>query len=194
MTTVEKATDLLFFLHAQGQPCGVTVVSRQLGLPKASAHRLLRSLTQASQISSGLFRPGQNHPDVHFSIYPIPSRGLRMVRFEASGQQMIYQNEPQEWRHFKWPGDEQMPLAVIGGTTSGNRALGKLDFSGDWSLFHLLKQAKITNDPDGYMLAWDLESGPGHTLTVQLKLRPDRDSNIFVSGLFSDFRLPATIF
>ena len=155
---------------------------------------LLRSLTQASQISSGLFRQGQNHPDVHFSIYPIPSRGLRMVRFEASGQQMIYQNEPQEWRHFKWPGDEQMPLAVVGGTTSGNLALGKLDFAGDWSLFHLLKQARITNDPDGYMLAWDLESAPGHTLTVQLKLRPDRDSNIFVSGLFSDFRLPATIF
>jgi type VI secretion system protein ImpL len=155
---------------------------------------LLRSLNQASRISSGMFRQGQSHPDVRFSIYPIPCRGVRMVQFESNGQELIYQNEPQEWKQFKWPGDDQMPSAIIGGISSGNHSLQKLDFTGDWSLFHLLEEATVSRDSDDYLVAWDLTGGKDQSLTIQLKIRPDRQSNIFANGLFSDFRLPTTIF
>jgi DNA-binding IclR family transcriptional regulator len=42
--TVEKAIDVLFHLHAEPGPCGVTAIGRALGMPKSSVHRLLAAL------------------------------------------------------------------------------------------------------------------------------------------------------
>lgn len=155
---------------------------------------LLLSLSQASRISSGLFRRGQIQPDVHFFIYPIPSQGVRVVRFEANGQQLTYQNEPQEWKQFRWPGDQDMNNAIVGCIPSGDSSMSTLKFSGDWSLFHLLQKATIREENNVYHLSWKLKTDQGNPATVQLKLRPDRQSNVFASGLFSQFRLPSTIF
>jgi len=155
---------------------------------------LLHSLSQASRISSGLFRRGQIQPDVYFSIYPIPSQGVRVVRFEANGQQLTYQNEPQEWKRFRWPGDQDVSNASIGCIPSGDTSMSTLKYSGDWSLFHLLQKAKIREENNVYYLAWKLKMDQGSPATVQLKLRPDRQSNVFANGLFSQFRLPGTIF
>jgi len=154
---------------------------------------LLRSLSQASSISSGLFRRGQFQPDVHFSIYPMPSKGVRVVRFETNGQQLIYQNEPQEWKKFRWPGEQEQNKALIGCIPMGNNSLTELKFSGDWSLFHLLRKARVSEHNNQYRLIWEMKTAQGPT-TVQLKLRPDRHSNVFANGLFSQFRLPSTIF
>lgn len=155
---------------------------------------LLLSLSQASRISSGLFRRGQIQPDVRFSIYPVPSQGLRVVRFEANGQQLTYQNEPQEWKRFRWPGDQDMNNAIIGCTPSGASSMSTLKYSGDWSLFHLLQKARVTKKGNVYSLVWKLKTNQSNSATVQLKLRPDRHSNVFANGLFSQFRLPSTIF
>ncbi len=43
-TSIHKAAEVLFFLNAQPEPCGVSRVAEQLGMPKTSAHRLLRAL------------------------------------------------------------------------------------------------------------------------------------------------------
>lgn len=155
---------------------------------------LLLSLSKASHISSGLFRRGQSQPDVHFSIYPIPSQGVRVVRFEANGQQLTYQNEPQEWKRFRWPGDQDINNAIIGCTPSGASSMSTLKYSGDWSLFHLLQKASVTKDSNVYSLDWELKTNQGNSATVKLKLRPDRQSNVFAIGLFSEFRLPSAIF
>jgi IclR family acetate operon transcriptional repressor len=59
--TVEKALDLLFFLHASGAPRGVSEVGRALGVPKSSAHRLLSALGRrglVEQDEHGRYRPG----------------------------------------------------------------------------------------------------------------------------------------
>jgi DNA-binding IclR family transcriptional regulator len=59
--TVEKAVDVLQFLHDAGSAQGVTAVGRGLGLPKATAHRLLRALGRrglVEQEESGRYRPG----------------------------------------------------------------------------------------------------------------------------------------
>ncbi len=61
MTTIEKATDVLFFLHSQPGACGVTAVARELGVPKTSAHRMLRSLMHRSLVErddGGRYRIG----------------------------------------------------------------------------------------------------------------------------------------
>jgi type VI secretion system protein ImpL len=155
---------------------------------------LFTSLSQASEISSGLFRSGQIQPDIQFSIYPIPCSGVRVVRFKTNGQDLVYQNEPQEWKGFKWPGDQEQSSAVIGCVPSGNQALTKLEYSGDWSLLRLLHQADVSVDSDLYHLVWELETEEGSPVLVQLTLRPDRQSNIFANGLFSQFQLPSSIF
>lgn len=155
---------------------------------------LLRSLGQATRISSGLFRRGQIQPDVRFSIYPIPSQGVRVVRFETNGQQLTYQNEPQEWKRFRWPGDQDTNYAAIGCIPSSDLSMSTLKYSGDWSLFHLLQKARVKQDNNVYSLIWELKTNQGKPATVQLKLRADRHSNVFANGLFSTFRLPKTIF
>jgi DNA-binding IclR family transcriptional regulator len=61
LTTVEKAIDLLFHLHEEAAPRGVTAVGRALGLPKASAHRLMSTLTRRGLLERderGQYRPG----------------------------------------------------------------------------------------------------------------------------------------
>jgi len=59
--TVDKALDLLFRLHEEPSPMGVTALGLALGLPKSSAHRLLASLSRrglVEQDGRGRYRPG----------------------------------------------------------------------------------------------------------------------------------------
>jgi DNA-binding IclR family transcriptional regulator len=61
MTSVEKAVDVLFHLHGEAAPVGVTELSRALGLPKSSAHRLLTSLARRGLVERderGRYAPG----------------------------------------------------------------------------------------------------------------------------------------
>jgi DNA-binding IclR family transcriptional regulator len=60
-STVEKAVDLLFHLHAAGAPLGVTAIGQALGIPKSSAHRMLQSLCGRGLVERdgrGHYRPG----------------------------------------------------------------------------------------------------------------------------------------
>jgi DNA-binding IclR family transcriptional regulator len=59
--TVEKAVEVLFHLHAEPEPRGVTEIGRSLGLPKSSAHRLLAALGRRGLVERddrGRYRPG----------------------------------------------------------------------------------------------------------------------------------------
>lgn len=60
-STVDKAVEVLFHLHAEGGPRGVTAIGRALGLPKSSAHRLLAALGRRGLVERddrGRYRPG----------------------------------------------------------------------------------------------------------------------------------------
>lgn len=59
--SIEKALDLLFFLHASGSPRGVSEIGRALGVPKSSAHRLLAALGRRGLVEQdelGRYHPG----------------------------------------------------------------------------------------------------------------------------------------
>jgi len=61
MSTVEKATDVLFFLATRTAACGVSDVAQGVGVPKTSAHRLLQSLRYKDLVqgdSGGRYRLG----------------------------------------------------------------------------------------------------------------------------------------
>lgn len=60
-TSIDKALDVLFHLHAAGRPQGVTAIGRALGVPKSSAHRLLAALGRRGVVERddrGRYRPG----------------------------------------------------------------------------------------------------------------------------------------
>jgi DNA-binding IclR family transcriptional regulator len=61
MTTIDKALEVLFHLHARPAPQGVSEIGRSLGLPKSSVHRLLAALRQrelVEQDEAGRYRAG----------------------------------------------------------------------------------------------------------------------------------------
>jgi DNA-binding IclR family transcriptional regulator len=61
LSTVEKAVELLYHLHASAVPQGVTAIGRALGVPKSSAHRLLTALSRrglVEQDGRGRYGPG----------------------------------------------------------------------------------------------------------------------------------------
>jgi DNA-binding IclR family transcriptional regulator len=60
-TSLDKAIDLIEHLHDAGAPRGITEVATALGIPKSSAHRLLKTLVRrgfAEQERSGRYRTG----------------------------------------------------------------------------------------------------------------------------------------
>jgi DNA-binding IclR family transcriptional regulator len=60
-STVEKAVDILFHLHAEPHSRGVTAIGRRLGLSKSSTHRLLTALSRRGLVEKderGRYRPG----------------------------------------------------------------------------------------------------------------------------------------
>jgi len=59
--SVEKALDILFHLHGCATPQGVTGISRALGMPKSSTHRLLSALGRRGLVERDVgrqYRPG----------------------------------------------------------------------------------------------------------------------------------------
>jgi IclR family acetate operon transcriptional repressor len=61
LATVERALDLLFHLHREPGPSGVSAIGRALGLSKSSVHRLLTALAGRGLVERderGRYRPG----------------------------------------------------------------------------------------------------------------------------------------
>jgi DNA-binding IclR family transcriptional regulator len=61
LTSLDKAIDVLEHLHDAGSARGITEIANALGVPKSSAHRLLKTLVRrgfAEQDSAGRYRGG----------------------------------------------------------------------------------------------------------------------------------------
>jgi IclR family acetate operon transcriptional repressor len=58
--SVDRAIDLLFHLHEQPRPCGVSEIARAQGLPKSTVHRLLQALARRGLVEQedGRYAPG----------------------------------------------------------------------------------------------------------------------------------------
>lgn len=59
--TVERAVDVLFHLHAEEGPSGVSAIGRALGMSKSTVHRLLTALASRGLVERdgrGRYRPG----------------------------------------------------------------------------------------------------------------------------------------
>lgn len=155
---------------------------------------LLRTLEQAQAISSSLFRRGSHEPEVQFYLYPVPSRGVSEMYLETNGQDYRYRNEPQEWRKFHWPGDMDRVGAKVRGVVGPGTARGELSHEGVWGLFHLLRQGRVNVESGTqYLVSWEID-GNTMPVTVQFRIRADREQNVFERELFSRMQIPETLF
>jgi len=60
-STVDRAIDVLFHIHAQERACGVSELGRALGMPRSSVHRLLATLARRGlldRVEGGRYQPG----------------------------------------------------------------------------------------------------------------------------------------
>lgn len=156
--------------------------------------QLLVSINRAQAISSSLFRRGSDEPGVEFYLYPVPAKGVSETLLTTNGQEYRYRNEPQEWRKFRWPGDAENLGAKVSGV-AGRVSRGELSRDGIWGLFHLMRRARVVQESGTqYLSIWELEGNNGLPVTVQFRIKADRENNLFDRKILAGFDLPESIF
>jgi type VI secretion system protein ImpL len=173
---------------------GNTWESRKwLGIGLDFNPEFLQAIERTSAVSNGMFKRGDGNPSVNFAAYPFPSAGLGESVLSIDGTDYRYRNGPQEWVNFVWPG--QNPGGRVRGIRAGNLANGELSVDGPWALFRLLEKSQISSQQDDTFVAtWSLVDSSKQRLNVSFKIRPDRSSSLFRSGLMQTYRLPAELF
>ncbi len=148
-------------------------------------------LKKAHGITSGLFRRGNDEPNLTFSLYPIPISGLDEITIETNGQEFRYRMGPQEWRKFKWPGDSEQSGARIVGISDKRNVRAEIEEVGVWGVFHLFKKAKMTRERGTqFNTVWSIETPNAKSVKIQFKLKADKHNNLFRPGVLSSFVLP----
>jgi len=148
-------------------------------------------LKRGHGITSGLFRRGDDEPNLTFSLYPIPISGLDEIILEANGQSFRYRMGPQEWKKFKWPGDSEQSGARLIGVSDKRNVRAEIEEVGVWGVFHLFKKAKMTRERGTqYNTVWSIDSYNSKPVKIHFKLKADKYNNLFRPGVLSSFVLP----
>ncbi len=173
---------------------GVWREHKWLGIGAGFSDGFLQRLTQAKQISDGLFGTGSSQPEFNYQIYPRPTPGLSEIILVANGQTTRYHNGPQQWLPLSWPGQGMNGQSQLTAIAAHGLSPDTLQNQGPWSLFHLLAKAQITHEQGStYVATWNLPAGHKH-YAVRFLLRSDRRNNVFDELLLKQFSLPNSIF
>lgn len=162
-----------------------------IGLPIAP--KFMQSLYDMEHLIQALYPKG-NELALQYSIYPIPTPGVKEILFSSNNQTYPYHNGPQEWVGFTWPSQDNIENETFIRVTEINndRQLIK-EFQGVWGLFHLLQSARSKyKSSNGYINEW-LFNNKGRNTTIKMKIASKNDINIFESLLISPLQLPEKI-
>lgn len=166
-----------------------------LDLGAGFSREALTAIARSSTISASLFRRGSEEPQIDFYLYPVPAKGISETLITTNGQEYRYRNEPQEWRKFSWPGEASQVGARVSGVAGRALARAELNADGIWGLFHLLRQARITQESSTeYLSTWELEGTHGVPVTVRFRIRADRANSLFDRQVLTGFDLPENLF
>jgi len=162
-----------------------------LGIGPNFNKKFFTVLERGHGITSGLFRRGDDEPNLTFSLYPIPISGLDEIILETNGQSFRYRMGPQEWRKFKWPGDSEQSGARIVGISDSRNVRAEIEEFGVWGVFHLFKKARMTKERGTqYNTMWSIPTRNSKSVEIQFKLKADKHNNLFRPGVLSSFALP----
>lgn len=155
--------------------------------------QFLQALSQLKALSDGLFGGG-SQTDFSFQIYPEPTPGLSQIILTANGQTFHYQNGPQQWQNFNWPGVNPQAGSELTAIAANGMSPDTLSAPGPWGLFRLLAQSQITPVQAAiYRATWQFKSDK-RTYAVTLLFQADSNNNLFQQLLLRTFNLPVTLF
>ena len=173
---------------------GVWREQKWLGIGAGFSKGFLQRLTEARQISDGLFGSGSSQPQFSYQLYPRPTPGLSEIILVANGQTTRYHNGPQQWLSLSWPGQGMNAQSQLTAIAAHGLSPDTLQNQGPWSLFHLLAKAQLKHEQGStYEASWNLPAGRRH-YAVRFMIRSNRKNNVFDELLLKQFSLPAVIF
>lgn len=163
-----------------------------IGLPFAP--HVLNELAKTRHLSHSLL--GQHFSDtVTFEVFPIPTPGLREIRFLVGAQELRYRNVPQEWQKLMWPsknGEEEIHLWLYEDRHLGQ---GHLSFKGSLALLRLLKSAKLQHESGNVLRAtWQISGDSGTRYPISLLFRFKGGDGVLRELLQQQWTLPKTLF
>ncbi len=114
-------------------------------------------LKRAQELTDLLYGKEGSHLGINVSMRIRASAPYTKLTFESGGRKLTYFNARERWEDFPWPGRGAVFHTFLG---ANEGQYGYLD--GEWGLFHLLDDAKLTVSSEGeeYLSAvWSPTSG-----------------------------------
>jgi type VI secretion system protein ImpL len=139
-------------------------------------------LDKVQEITDFLFPTGAPQPSVPLEIKLTPTPNVTKIVFDVDGQDIIYRNEPERWTALKWPGDKHTGASI---RAFGKRGEELIPSEGEWGLFHLIDQAKVSTSGEIVSATWKLRTSETE---LHVDMRPSK-----LYHLFRSFTVPKQI-
>jgi type VI secretion system protein ImpL len=174
--------------------------AHRLGNVAATIYRpqLLQFLKRSHDITETLFPPNEKDPLTEFSVHIRPSPKVASITFTVDGQRVSYQNGPEEWHTFQWPGKGKVLGASL--WVRSNKGVSEtVEQEGEWGLFRLLEAGVLQAAPGQrtFSVTWRIQS---LDTEVTLDVRPSRAESPFLGPhggkhlqLLEPFRAPGVV-
>ncbi|MEF7612874.1 type VI secretion system membrane subunit TssM [Aquincola sp. MAHUQ-54] len=128
----------------------------------------LETLNRLARVGEAIAVQGDT--GFRFYLRPEPSPGIVQSSLELDGQQMRYQNGPEEWRLFTWPGPSTAPLAKVEISLQDSGVQVAQFQRGTWGLLRALSNARIERlDAGRTRITWALPDNQ----SVSYQMRAD---------------------
>ncbi|WP_235012299.1 ImcF-related family protein [Caballeronia catudaia] len=128
----------------------------------------LAALNKLTHVSTVLFPSGDAR--VRFELRGVPTPGITDLKLIASGQQLHYFNQMEQWVPFEWPGQALDNQAQLQWETDEGGLRSTMYAQGRFALIRLLERAKAEQQDNArYLLSWTPDQSLGVPLSVQLR-------------------------
>jgi type VI secretion system protein ImpL len=147
----------------------------------------LQFFDRASALSAALFPSGAATPSLSFTAHILPSKGIQSVTFTVDAQTLTGANVS---KPFTWSPQNAQHAELIANYGTGSLPL---QFTGTWSLFHLMDRGRVEQAGDPARLAYPLEIAntpivvDGVPLTERLEIS-GAGASLLVPGSLNNLR------
>lgn len=151
----------------------------------------LAGLNKLAHVSTVLFPSGDAR--VRFELRGVPTPGITDMKLIASGQQLHYFNQMEQWVPFEWPGQALDNNAQLQWETEQGGLRSTMYAQGRFALIRLMERAKIEQQDNArYLLSWTPEQSLG--IPLSLELRAEAGAGPLDLLQLRHFTLPTRIF
>ncbi|HCL5270252.1 TPA: hypothetical protein N2G33_002451 [Salmonella enterica] len=148
---------------------------------------------ETAQKIRDIFFSQQNGLGAQFAVEPVSLSGnKRRSVLNLDGQLVDYSQGRNYTAHLVWPNNmregNESKLTLVSST--GSKSPRSIAFSGPWAQFRLFGAGQLTNvTSDTFTVRFNVDGG-----YMVYRVHVDTEDNPFSGGLFSQFRLPDTLY